>query len=298
MATVVRRIGATRHRRAALYVHGWNDYFFHTHVVDWFDARGYTMYGLDLRRYGRSLGEGQMAGYVDSLEDYFDELDAALELIEAAHDQVVVVAHSTGGLTASLWVAQRPGRLAALVLNSPWFDLWGPAGLATALRPVLGTLSRRDPYAPLPLPEGDPVYARALHRRWGGEWEYSLELKSSAPVPIRVGWLRAVLKGQAQVAKGLEIDCPVFVATGTRSWFGRRFGKQARSTDVVLDVERITAQAWRLGRVVTIVRIPGGVHDLFLSAPRARDQLFDDLGVWLGAYVRTEGGGTRGNPGR
>ena len=68
--TLVRKAMRARHERAALYVHGWNDYFFHTHVVDWFDARGYTMHGLDLRRYGRSLADGQLAGYVDSLKDY------------------------------------------------------------------------------------------------------------------------------------------------------------------------------------------------------------------------------------
>lgn len=285
VGTLVRKAMRARHERAALYVHGWNDYFFHTHVVDWFDARGYTMYGLDLRRYGRSLADGQLAGYVDSLEDYFAELDAAMALIEAQHDEVVLVGHSTGGLTASLWADARPGQLAALVLNSPWFDLGGPAALAAALRPVLGTATRRDPYAPIPLPEGEPIYARTLHKRWGGEWDYSLELKTPASAPIRVGWLRAVLKGQARVARGLDIDCPVFVATSTRSWFGRRFGAKARQSDVVLDVSRITALAWRLGRHVTIARVPGGVHDLFLSAPAARRQLFDDLGVWLDAYV-------------
>lgn len=285
VATLVRRAGAQVHERAALYIHGWNDYFFHTHVVDWFDERGCTMYGIDLRRCGRSRREGQLAGYIDALGDYFAELDAALAVLEADHDEVVVVGHSTGGLVASLWADARPRRLAGLVLNSPWLDLWGPPGMAKALRPVLGTLSRRNAYSVIPLPEGDTVYARTLHQQWGGAWDYSLELKSPTGVPIRVGWLRAVLKGQARVAKGLSIDCPVFVATSARSWFGRTDGKKSRSSDIVLDVKRITAQAWRLGRLVTVARVPGGVHDLFLSAPEPRRQLFADLGAWLGAYV-------------
>ena len=77
-----------------------------------------------------------------------------MALIEAQHDEVVLVGHSTGGLTASLWADARPGQLAALVLNSPWFDLGGPAALAAALRPVLGT---RDPPRPVradPAPRG------------------------------------------------------------------------------------------------------------------------------------------------
>lgn len=285
-ATLVRKAGVPAHARAVLYVHGWNDYFFQTHVVDWFDEHGWTVYALDLRRYGRSLREGQLPGYVASLDDYFEELDAALALIEPSHEGVLLLGHSTGGLTASLWAHERPGRLVGVVLNSPWFDLGGPTGLASALRPVLGTLSRRDPHAILPLPEGDPIYARTLHVSYGGEWDYSLELKSTKSVPIRVGWLQAVLRGQARVAKGLDIDCPVFMATSATSWFGRRFSPKARISDVVLDVSRITAHAWRLGRVVTTVRIPGGVHDLFLSRASSRRRLFDDLELWLGAYVR------------
>ena len=286
VATLVRRADAPRHRRAALYVHGWTDYFFHTHVVDWFDRRGTTLYGVDLRRYGRSWTEGQPAGYVESLEDYFVDLDAALEVIEQEHDEVLLVAHSTGGLTASLWADVRPGRFVGLVLNSPWLDMMGPQGLGTALRPVLGTLSRRNPGSIIPLREGDPIYARTLHQQWGGAWDYSLEFKAAAGVPIRVGWLRAVLKGQERVSKGLSIDCPVFVATSTRSWYGRRFSPKARTSDVVLDVNRITAQAWRLGRLVTTARIDDGLHDLFLSGTKAREALFRDLGDWLDAFVR------------
>lgn len=284
-ATLVRKSGARRHARAVLMVHGWNDYFFHTHVVDWFDERGFTVYGIDLRRYGRSHAAGQLAGYVDALEDYFDDLDAALAVIEAEHAEVVALGHSTGGLTVSLWADARPGRLAGVVLNSPWLDMWGSPALGRALRTVLDTFGRRDPYAQIPLTEGDSRYAQAMHQRWGGEWEYSLELKSPNGVPIRFGWVRAVLAGHEGVARGLAIDCPVFVATSTRSYLMGRLGKKARTSDTVLDVSLITARAWRLGRLVTIARIPEGTHDLFLSGAKARRRLFADLEVWLDAYV-------------
>ena len=43
------------------------------------------------------------------------------------HPALVVHAHSTGGLTASLWAhrARATGTLHALVLDSPWLDLAG-----------------------------------------------------------------------------------------------------------------------------------------------------------------------------
>lgn len=188
-------------------------------------------------------------------------------------------------MTASLWADARPGRLAGVILNAPWLDVWGPPALARALKPLLDAFGRRDPQATVPLTDGDSKYAQVMHHQWGGEWNYSLEHKSPAGVPVRYGWLRAVLRGQARVAKGLSIDCPVLVGTSARSWFGRTVSKKARTSDTVLDVSRITARAWRLGRQVMIVRIPDGTHDLFLSGKAARTLFFEDLERWMDAYV-------------
>lgn len=55
VATLVRRRAERPSRRAVLYVHGFVDYFFQTHVADFFAARGWDFYALDLRKYGRSL---------------------------------------------------------------------------------------------------------------------------------------------------------------------------------------------------------------------------------------------------
>jgi alpha-beta hydrolase superfamily lysophospholipase len=42
-------------RRSVLYLHGYNDYFFHTHVAEKFNENNFDFYALDLRKYGRSL---------------------------------------------------------------------------------------------------------------------------------------------------------------------------------------------------------------------------------------------------
>ena len=55
VATLVRRSDPGV-RRAVLYVHGWSDYFFQTHLAEAFEDWGYDFYALDLRRYGRSAG--------------------------------------------------------------------------------------------------------------------------------------------------------------------------------------------------------------------------------------------------
>lgn len=287
-ATLVRHSDAHRraHRRAVLHVHGWNDYFFHPHVAAFWDAQGFAFHALDLRRYGRSLRPGQLRGYTTDLRDYAEELDAALALLRRTHDSVLLVGHSTGGLIASLYAADRPGALAGLVLNSPWLDMWGPPAVTSMLKPLLREWSKRAPTSVFPTPESEEnVYARVIHASHGGEWDYDLGLKTQDAEPIRVGWFRAILQGHAEVAAGLDIDCPILVGTSARTTWLKRFADDARSSDTVLDVSRINAVAWRLGPLVTLARIEGGIHDLTLSPPEARNRWFAAMATWARAYV-------------
>src|SRR5690606_16120796 len=50
-----------------LYVHGWSDYFFQRQLAEFWTSRGASFYALDLRKYGRSLRDGQTPGYIEDL---------------------------------------------------------------------------------------------------------------------------------------------------------------------------------------------------------------------------------------
>jgi alpha-beta hydrolase superfamily lysophospholipase len=284
VATLVRRDAPPASRRALLYVHGWNDYFFQTHLADAFAALGYDFYALDLRRYGRSLRRGHLSGFVADLDEYDLELDAAADLIAEDHDELVLMGHSTGGLITALWAARHPARVAALVLNSPWLDLQGSALVRTLGTPVIDALGARSPTAVLRLPDLG-FYNRVLHASHGGEWDYDLELKTSPSPPVRVGWLRAILQGQRRVAAGLHLPMPVLVLASTRTLFSRRWSEDLRVVDTVLDVEQIAARAVRLGRHVTVVRVEEGLHDLLLSAEPVRRQVLEEIARFLLAYL-------------
>jgi alpha-beta hydrolase superfamily lysophospholipase len=267
-----------------LYVHGWNDYFFQTHLADFWAGLEFDFYALDLRRYGRSLRRGHLHGFTTDLGDYDGELDAAADLIAADHDELVVVGHSTGGLVTALWTARRPGRVTALVLNSPWLDLQGSALVRAIGAPVIDALGARAPTSVLRVV--DPGhYARTLHRSLEGEWDYDLDMKLTPGPPVRVGWLRAVIQGQRRVAGGLDIRAPILVLASTRTSFARRWSEDLRTVDSVLDVEQIAARAVRLGRSVTVVRVEEGMHDLLLSAPAVREQVFVEMERFTRGYV-------------
>ena len=285
VATLVRKAPADRHRRAVLYVHGWNDYFFQTHLADQMSDLGFDFYAIDLRRYGRSLRRGHLRGFITDLDDYGDELGTAANIIAENHDQLVLMGHSTGGLITSLWAAKNPGRIDALVLNSPWLDLQGSAMVRTLGTPAIEALGSSLPTSVLRL-RGSGFYARAVHSSLGGEWDYDVDLKLIPSAPVRVGWLRAILQGHQRVASGLHIEVPILVLASSRTEFARRWHEGLRTVDTVLDVEQIANRATRLGYCVTIVRIDEAMHDVILSAPNVRKVAFDEMSRWIDGYVK------------
>ena len=285
VATLVRKNRRRPRTAAVLYLHGWNDYFFQTHLAEGLDALGLDFYAIDLRRYGRSLRPGQHAGFVSDLDDYGAELTAATDLIAAHHRRLILMGHSTGGLIAALYAAKHPERLTALVLNSPWLDLQGSAAVRMLGGPVIDALGSSRPTSVLRLPPDTGFYARTLHSTLEGEWDYDLKLKASPGPPIRVGWLRAILQGHQRVAGGLGLAVPILVMCSTRTDFSRRFHEGLRLADVVLDVEQIVSRATRLGRHVTIVRFEGAMHDVLLSGPAVREQVLAEMSRWLTAYA-------------
>lgn len=292
-ATLVRRSAGPRHSRAVLYIHGFVDYFFQEHEAEFFEREGYDFYALDLRKYGRSLREGQTANFVDNLSTYRAELDAAARMIRAeGHEELVVLGHSTGGLIAALWTNARTQnlpdgfpRISAVILNSPWFDLNKPWFLRTIGTRAVARIARVRPKAKVG--SLNPYYGRALHKDAGGEWDYDLRLKPHEGFPVRAAWFTAVRRGHRTLAHGLDIACPVLVLASNRSGDAEHDHPEVITTDSVLNVAHIMKGSAHLGSDVTFVPITGGAHDLALSRQPARVAYFDAIKLWLEALNET-----------
>lgn len=268
-----------------LHVHGFNDYFFQTHFADECLKAGYLFYAVDLRNAGRSLKPDQIPHYVEHLRLHAEDLAEASQAVRSLHPDLplIVHAHSTGGLTASLWahayrnaegIKSGPD---ALVLNAPFFEIPGSIFARMGARLTGPTLGRIRPTNGLP--PGPSIYATAQHVDNGGRWEFDQNLKRTGGLPARFGWLRAVRSAQARVDRGLHINIPVLLATSSRS--SHSDPELLDSTDSVLDVKAIAARADSLGRYVTLLQIDDAVHDLTLSADKPRKQYFDALFSWL-----------------
>lgn len=291
VATLVHLPAATPTHRAVLHVHGFADYFFQTEYAEWWAARGYDFYALDLRKYGRSLREHQTANFVHDLGDYYPEIDAAWERITQrdGHDHVVVTAHSTGGLTVPLWADERRGtgsvaQLAGIVLNSPWFDMQGAWWIRTIGTSVIKRVGARTPKRIIPRTVNG-FYARSLHRDHEGEFEFDFAWKPMESQPVYAGWLRAVRNGHDRLHAGLDVGCPALVLSSARSATPTEMDDEVNRADIVLDVTQIRRWATNLGRHVTSIAVEDARHDVVLSLPEVRARVYDEMDRWLTAYV-------------
>ncbi|HEY6478955.1 MAG TPA: alpha/beta hydrolase [Streptosporangiaceae bacterium] len=274
---------------AVLYVHGFSDYFFQTALADFLAARGLAFYGLDLRKSGRARRPGQTAHYVSDLALYDSDLERALAIVAEAHPgrPVVVLAHSTGGLIAPLWLDRRraAGRVApvaGLVLNSPWFDLQGTPAQRGALTQALRLLARARPLREFRTPPG--LYGPTLHTSGTGEWDFDVSLKPLAGFPVTLGWLNAVRRGHARLHRGLDTSVPSLVLRSDRSDFSPAYSPVSDRADTVLDVAQIARWAGCLGSETTVMPIEGARHDVFLSLAGPRDRAYAALDGWLARH--------------
>ncbi|MFT4232781.1 MAG: alpha/beta hydrolase [Leucobacter sp.] len=301
-----------------LYVHGWSDYFFQREMAAFWTDRGARFFALDLRKYGRSLREGQTAGYIERLDDYHQEIGLAVAAISgdaaisgnaesawevggatsaavAAVDagsagrfdpepgrRLVLLGHSTGGLVLSLWAAQHPGGFDALVLNSPWLEFQLASAGRQLLTPLITLSSRLHPLEVAP--QLDYGYYTRAQREVGPQGELATVDTAWRPErthAVRGGWLRAILDGHARVSRGLGIDAPIEVLLSAHSAAPIKWSEELTRADSVLDVDEVAKAALRLGSSVTVDRIDDALHDVFLSREHAREEAYARLERWL-----------------
>ncbi|WP_146360122.1 alpha/beta hydrolase [Arthrobacter yangruifuii] len=271
-----------------LYVHGWSDYFFQTELARYWAGQGARFFAVDLHNYGRSLRPGQEPGYVRDLSEYDEDLGAALDAMGQNAPNagpLILLGHSTGGLTLAVWAHRHPGRAAALILNSPWLEFQATEWARRVISPLVSLQAQHHPRRPLP-PIDPGIYTRTVSAAFGGEWDYNVQWRPVRGFPVTLAFLHAVFSAQAVVAAGLQLQLPVLVLLSDNSYLHPRWSEDAERSDVVLDVNTVAQRALSLGSSVTVGRIPHAMHDVFLSAPAVRRRAYEAMTRWGRGYLQ------------
>lgn len=286
-------LAAPNSQGAILYVHGFVDYFFHDHVARHFVARGWAWYAVDLRRCGRSLRNEDEPWYTGDLQEYYEELDRAIERIRAdGHSLIVLMGHSTGGLLSVIWANDRKSQhpVDALILNSPWLDLHEPWINRTVGTWVLRGLAAVMPMTDVPKSLSG-VYPQSVHASAHGDWHFNPRWKPLEPVSVKMGFFATVRREQARLHKGMDVGVPTLMLRSARSRLGlKEWEVAAQSADTVLDVDQMQQWLPAVGADVTDAPLEGALHDVLLSAEPVRNHALATIDAWLTDQIVEQNG--------
>ncbi len=172
-----------------------------------------------------------------------------------------------------------------MILNSPWLEFQLPRFTRETIAPLVGLQARRHPLERAPQVDlgfytraqneaADPADPMAVNLQWRPE----------QTMAVHAGWLHAILAGHAKIAAGIRIPVPVCVLLSARSAYPTTWSDDLTRADSVLIVDDIARAALKLGPSVTIERIDGALHDVFLSRHEAREDAYARLGRWVDAW--------------
>lgn len=282
--TIVRKLSERPSKRAYLYVHGFNDYFFQAEMGERFVDSGYNFYAVDLRRYGRSLEPWQYPFNIRKLQEYFVDIDSALAQIRRdGNVDITLSGHSTGGLTTALFVAERGARCGVkrLVTDSPFLEWDFNAFYRNFLIPIVSTMGGVIKNGKVPQGHCDG-YAYSLLKQYHGEWEYNTDWKMIYSPPVTMSWVRSIERGQSLLMKhASHITVPVLVMHSSRHIDGCNWTPDFQTGDCVLDPQMLQKRGEKLGKNPMVCTIDSGLHDLILSRPEVRQAAYDTIFTFL-----------------
>lgn len=272
-------------RAAVLHVHGYNDYFYQAEFGAWCVENGFAFYAVDMRRAGRSERPEDHPHDMANLAEPGDDIAAACEAIAELHPglPIIVHAHSTGGLSAAIWAADRPHpQLAGLVLNSPLFGLPMTRGQAMLARAVTPMMKLRPTMIVSRIPS---LYNERLHVNGGGTVEFNQEWKRPQGIPTTAQWVGAVTGGWKRIDGGLGIEVPVLVARSASTGPERDDNPRFREQDVVVDTAAAARRTPLLGGKAQALVIENGIHDLSQSPAEPRAAYLDGVAAFIDAVL-------------
>lgn len=282
-STIVRKLNPRGSRKAFLYVHGFNDYFFQSEMGENFIDSGYNFYAVDLRRYGRSRLPWQYPFNVRDMKEYFADIDSALlQIRRDGNTDITLGGHSTGGLTVIFYAAERGDEIPVdrVVTDSPFLAWNFSPFMQKVAIPAVSSVGGIFKNSKIKQGKCDG-YAYSLLKEFHGFWTYNTNWKMVYSPPVTMSWIRAISKAQGKIKKKREnIRVPLLVMHSSRKIDGCNWTPEFMTGDAVLDPFAIQKIGVTLGadkRQTVVCAIDSGLHDLILSEPRPRQAAYDSI---------------------
>lgn len=281
VATLISSKHNTGNRKSVLYIHGFIDYFFHPHLAEQFHDNKFDFYALDLRKYGRSILPHQHENFCASLEEYYEEISQALQVICKNSPAIYLMGHSTGGLIVSNYMNDGDNRhlVKGLILNSPFLD-FNQSKIEKIVSLIISKIVSKISFFSNIKGALSPVYAQSLHVNHFGDWNFNLKWKPIEGFPTYFKWILAVREAQMKL-RNSNIQVPVLLMHSSGSLKPKKYYEDVNRNDVVLNIEDMKRIGKNLGGNVYFLEIKNAVHDIFLSSKEVRKDAFERMFSWL-----------------
>lgn len=285
--TIIRKLASKPTRRAYLYVHGFNDYFFQKEMGERFVDSSYNFYAVDLRRYGRSWEPWQWPFNVRHQSEYFNDIDSAIAQIRRdGNTDITLSGHSTGGLTVAYFAASRGKDISVdrVVTDSPFLEWNFSPVMRNVGAPIIGFLGKMFPNVKIKQSHCDG-YAYSLLKQYHGQWEYNTHWKMIYSPPVTYSWVGSIDGAQNHLMKhASDISVPILVMHSSRKIDGCGWEPKFQTGDCVLNPFDLQKRGEKLGHQRMVCAIDSGIHDLILSEPGPREAAYDSIFRFLRIY--------------
>eukprot|EP00747_Dinoflagellata_sp_TGD_P201146 gnl/TRDRNA2_/TRDRNA2_74616_c0_seq1.p1 gnl/TRDRNA2_/TRDRNA2_74616_c0~~gnl/TRDRNA2_/TRDRNA2_74616_c0_seq1.p1 ORF type:complete len:380 (+),score=70.74 gnl/TRDRNA2_/TRDRNA2_74616_c0_seq1:166-1140(+) len=254
--------------KCVIWFPGRNDMFAHPHAGTHFLDNGFDLYIIEHRRLGRanlgcSAEDFRLVTHTTDFRNYLEEFDQAFDFVvsQKEYAKVVLYAHSTGGLEASLFLREGKlkDRIDAIVLNSPFLD-WGEGGFAEMildamddyLMPIMNFLQGKEQAALMDMPgtgkKAVSLYGTRIYLQYPS---IDLRCRNNINCKITAGWVAAASAMHDEVIEMTPTDVPTLLLY--------------TDGDVVLEGKEIADRAKYISTQLTTKFFPHCRHDMLLN---------------------------------
>lgn len=271
--------------KAILYIHGFNDYFFNEEFASKFLEQGYSFFAIDLHNYGRNLQKNSKPYFFKDIQEFDEEISMAISIIKNNFEikNLTLYGYSQGALIATLY-ANRYKNINQLILDSAFFDFYFDPWVEKLALPMVSFIGNYFPNLKIDSTSAN-VFGQTLHKDFEGEWNFDLNLKSTATnAPIYLGWIHAIYEAQKTIHQKINLDIPVLSLYSSASYKDNAPKELLFKGDIVLDVKDIQTYSNNLNensQLTTHKIINNAMHGVTLSQPTVRQNAYEEIFRWL-----------------
>ncbi|MFA7082899.1 MAG: alpha/beta fold hydrolase [Arcobacteraceae bacterium] len=267
-------------KKAVLYIHGFNDYFFNEELAQKFLEKGYSFFAIELHNYGKKLNVNSNPYFFKDIHEFDEELTLAISHIknDFGITDITLYGYSQGALVATLY-ANGHKNINRLIVDSAFFDFEVPLFIKKFILPFVAFVGNHFPSIKINLTSPN-TFGQSLHKDFYGEWDFDISLKQiQTNAPIYLGWIHAIYQAQQTLHKKLNLNIPVLSLYSNISSKNLYF-----TSDIVLDVKTIEYYSNFLNdnpNLTTHKVIQNSIHGVTLSQEPARTKAYIAIFEWL-----------------